>query len=1501
MATQFSNTLSAYSDSMSDSDDYDESDGHGSALEDSGMTANADAEWEQHADIIDSNMRHGFAEAYSSEEYLQALEKNYFLYWTDPRHERAGLPKPPSTNPADQKIDWRNRDRIRTAVALLVVCLRIGYDPPDVIKTDPCAKLECWVDPFALAKDKAMERIGKNLQHQFESLAATPKTRYKQFLDPPVEDAKKFCVAARKSAKHERVLFYYNGHGVPKPTASGEIWLFNKQYTQYIPVSLAEIVAWLGSPTIFVWDCSSAGNIVNKVVEFGAKRDADLAREAAAAANANNAAASNGLDGAPPEPRPTIPDVPFRETIQLGACLSHEQLPMNPDLPADLFTCCLTSPIEIGLRFFLLRNPLKTNLDIDMLLKIPGKLNDRRTPLGELNWIFTAVTDTIAWNTLPRDLFQKLFRHDLVVAALFRGFLLAERIMRFYECTPISVPVLPQTHNHPLWDSWDLAVDMCLAQLPTLLDHEKRWLELMPPQPPGLPDQPPTPLPPGPPLPYINSSFFAEQLTAFDIWLEQGSVAKRKHPEQLPVVLQVLLSQAHRLKALILLCRFLDLGPWAVNVALSIGIFAYILRLLQAPAAELKPVLIYIWARILAVYENCKEDLLKQTYPPSRSADQAPYAYFVNVLHPTSTNQLPIPNVSEHRAMCAFILAVCCRDCKAGQVSCLRTAVFESCLVHLRDQDPLLRQWSTLCIATMWDDFEEAKGLGVRSRVHELFCNLLYTDEVPEVRASVMYALGTLLGTTASSNPAKRFGRSIVCSGPACGLSPIEQTDVELGVAMATLKASADGSPPVRRELVVLLSSIVNEHQGQFVVAAYRAIVERTNRISGLELTPEEQRIADIAVNLTAAAESEEGPSNPTFQAAMFSCMYKTLFDLTVDPQPDIAELAQSVMDYVLDLLFSSPLGSATRALLRSAPSSASGPEIAPAPPAASVLPDHLQPLDTTSKANGVPTTPATLGNTIKRTATAVKSLAHMTSNALGDTTPVQSATPPPSALRLNGKVASASSAPSPTGSSTPALNYSPSTDSLRFLQSKAGKPAPKPRSNSEIASVEAIIAGLVADDEERLRRRRAAPNLSGDESTDQVLPLKGQLFDFALEYYKESQMRPAEADEPGSVPHNERVWRRQRNESIIIKTQPMKDPACRTRWDEQIGFFNNDVVANRILFHQFEPHLIAADERGNVTVYEWERNLRINRFANGSPHGVPVTTLKMVNEDDVALLLSATADGHVRLFRHYDSPRDVRLVSSFQGISEQLPTTTAQQDAGLVLEWQQGRGQALMGGNVKYIRVWDATRETMLQDLPTRANSCLTALTSDQVAGNILVAGFGDGGLKVYDRRLPPRDNMVRSYKGHHHSWIVNAHMQRGGNRELVTGSLSGEVCLWDIRLIEPIKTVQAHRGGMTQLAVHEHAPIFATSSAFNIVKVWSMDDPQEPISKFNTSFGFLNQKMTQMTSLAFHPHHMVLGCSTGDAHVNLFEMEDYKNALHKVAQSMSPLGMAMKSSPWV
>jgi regulator-associated protein of mTOR len=50
---------------------------------------------------------------------------------------------------------------------------------------------------------------------------------------------------------------------------------------------------------------------------------------------------------------------------------------------------------------FSTRSLLRDSFDYSLMDKIPGRSNDRKTLLGELNWIFTAVTDTIAWNVLP--------------------------------------------------------------------------------------------------------------------------------------------------------------------------------------------------------------------------------------------------------------------------------------------------------------------------------------------------------------------------------------------------------------------------------------------------------------------------------------------------------------------------------------------------------------------------------------------------------------------------------------------------------------------------------------------------------------------------------------------------------------------------------------------------------------------------------------------------------------------------------------------------------------------------------------------------------------------------------------------------------------------------------------------------------------------------------------------------------------------------------------------
>lgn len=34
---------------------------------------------------------------------------------------------------------------MKTVSVALILCLNVGVDPPDVVKTQPCARLECWI------------------------------------------------------------------------------------------------------------------------------------------------------------------------------------------------------------------------------------------------------------------------------------------------------------------------------------------------------------------------------------------------------------------------------------------------------------------------------------------------------------------------------------------------------------------------------------------------------------------------------------------------------------------------------------------------------------------------------------------------------------------------------------------------------------------------------------------------------------------------------------------------------------------------------------------------------------------------------------------------------------------------------------------------------------------------------------------------------------------------------------------------------------------------------------------------------------------------------------------------------------------------------------------------------------------------------------------------------------------------------------------------------------
>jgi hypothetical protein len=533
--------------------------------------------------------------------------------------------------------------------------------------------------------------------------------------------------------------------------------------------------------------------------------------------------------------------------VVLAACQANQILPMNPLYPADVFTSCLTTPIPIALRWFILQTPFSMR-DIDPALSenIPGKENDRKTPKGELNWIFTAITDTIAWTTLPSTTFQKIFRQDLLVASLFRNFLLAKRIMKSFQCTPQSWPPLPDSTSHPLWDAWDLAAEKCLMHVSYMQQGammvEGRNNVPLSPKGGGGTGAPPPPPPPPPAaaasgnatfaaptgnnsgdvaaaaaaaaaapssLMMNHSSFFTDNLTAFGMWLDFGGGHMADDvPMHLPILLQVLLSQTHRLHALVLLRRYLALGPRAVNLSLLVGIFPYVLKLLQSPTTEIRQVLVCVWACIIGFDSTCRMELV-------RDKNQS---YFMQYLTGAE-------NPAPQRCAAAFVLAELCNNYRDGQQAALQQGLQRSCVQILSQpevqQSPMLKRWVCLCIFKFCEDFGWSKYVCIAENGHAQLYPLL-EDPDPTVRASAVLALGEMFGASDPGNLAadggmnnpgaggngSPFGAGSESAGGTEQLQTLRESEQELAIQI--LESCTDGSVIVRKEALIALSKFMS-------------------------------------------------------------------------------------------------------------------------------------------------------------------------------------------------------------------------------------------------------------------------------------------------------------------------------------------------------------------------------------------------------------------------------------------------------------------------------------------------------------------------------------------------------------------------------------------------------------------------------------------------------------------------------------------------------------------
>jgi hypothetical protein len=196
-------------------------------------------------------------------------------------------------------------------------------------------------------------------------------------------------------------------------------------------------------------------------------------------------------------------------------------------MPGDILTACLTTPLETALCWHVYRsntasqNALilsRAHSESDFGGKddkkeletpqFPGRLNDRKTPLGLLNWILSSVAESIAWSIFDKPMVKILLRQDQTLASIVRNFLLATRILSSFRCTPFFYPLTSlldpeEIVSHQLWTLWDHVLDTAVHLLSSgkMDDFETRV-----------------------------SDFFLSQMDAFETWTRHVRLVSGESP-----------------------------------------------------------------------------------------------------------------------------------------------------------------------------------------------------------------------------------------------------------------------------------------------------------------------------------------------------------------------------------------------------------------------------------------------------------------------------------------------------------------------------------------------------------------------------------------------------------------------------------------------------------------------------------------------------------------------------------------------------------------------------------------------------------------------------------------------------------------------------------------------------------------------------------------------------------------------------------------------------------
>ncbi|OHT16801.1 hypothetical protein TRFO_12867 [Tritrichomonas foetus] len=257
----------------------------------------------------------------------------------------------------------------------------------------------------------------------------------------PSQDRLNNLSSVRREVPSGRVLFHYIGYGFPD-IGRKHIWCSERRSREFMPFKLESLFEKLQPPTWYIFDCNNAAVVIN---EFKA--------------TAEKLSAGGNPDG-----------IDWNDWLCICASGPDEELPDDPRLPRDFLSSTVLSPIKMAVICHMLQYYRLNLVNPSFPLDPPCShlWSDKSQDSNRLSLALTAITDGIAADSLPPEIYQKIFRSDSLSAVLYRHFLLAQYLLRPYRVHPASYPEIPDLSMHPMWRQWSILLDtaICAVSIP---------------------------------------------------------------------------------------------------------------------------------------------------------------------------------------------------------------------------------------------------------------------------------------------------------------------------------------------------------------------------------------------------------------------------------------------------------------------------------------------------------------------------------------------------------------------------------------------------------------------------------------------------------------------------------------------------------------------------------------------------------------------------------------------------------------------------------------------------------------------------------------------------------------------------------------------------------------------------------------------------------------------------------------------------------------------------